>query len=114
MKRRFDRYLYDILESISRIKEYTHNVELEELKKNQLRIDATARNLEIIGEAVSQLHEKIKKKYPEVPWQDIKDFRNVVIHKYHTLDLEIIWDIIEHKLDPLKKQIQMILKKENK
>ena len=55
---------------------------------------------------------RVKKKYIGVPWQDITDFRNVVIHKYHTLDIDIIWDIIEHKLDPLKKQVQHILKKE--
>jgi len=87
-------------------------LDLEEFKKNQMVIDATARNLEIIGEAAAQLQEWVKKKYIGVPWQDITDFRNVVIHKYHTLDIDIIWDIIEHKLDPLKKQVQHILKKE--
>lgn len=114
MKRRFDLYLEDILECIRRVKKYTHNLDLEEFKKNQLKIDATARNLEIIGEAASQLQEWVKKKYTNVPWQDITDFRNVVIHKYHTLDMSIIWDIIEHKLEPLEKQVQEILKKEKK
>ena len=114
MKREFNLYLGDILECIRRVKEYTGDLDLEEFKKNQMVIDATARNLEIIGEAASQLQDWVKKKYVDVPWQDITDFRNVVIHKYHTLDTDIIWDIIEHKLNPLKKQVQHILKEEKK
>lgn len=114
MKRGFNLYLGDILECIRRIKEYTDELDVDDFKKNQLVIDATARNLEIIGEAAAQLQDWVKKRYTDIPWQDITDFRNVVIHKYHTLDLAIMWDIIKHKLDPLKKQIQHILKEEKK
>lgn len=69
------------------------------------------RNLEIIGEAVSQLSLEFKEKYTEVPWQEIKNFRNVVAHRYFMLNEDRIWDIIKNKLDPLENEVKFILKR---
>ena len=46
--------------------------------------------------------EIIKEKYVNIPRQEIKDFRNVVIHIYHSIDAETLWDIIKNKLDTLR------------
>ena len=85
----------DIVDCINKIEEYTNVFDFEDFKKSPITIDASVRNLEIIGEAISQLPERIKEKYPDIPWQEIKDFRNVVIHKYHSVDVETLWDIIK-------------------
>lgn len=114
MKRRFDLYLEDILQAIERIQEYTRTLDLEEFVKNKITIDAVLRNLEVIGEAVTQLPQEIKEKYKDIPWKDIQDFRIVVAHHYWKLNQERIWDIIENKLDVLKKQIEDIIEKEKK
>ena len=45
--------------------------------------------------------EKIKQNHPDVEWQDIKDFRNLLIHEYFGVDLEIIWLIIQQDLPHL-------------
>ncbi len=111
MKRESSAYLKDILESISRVKEYTRNLSKEEYEKKGLIVDATMRNLEIIGEAVSQLPKEIKERYSQVPWQDIKNFRNVVAHHYFMLNADRIWDIIKNRLDLLEKQVKSILTK---
>ena len=89
-------------------------MDFEDFKQSRITIDATVRNLEIIGEAIAQLPLEMKNKYKNIPWQEIKDFRNVVIHKYHQLDLEILWDILEHKLIILQKQIEEVFSKEAK
>jgi len=104
--------LEDILESISRIRDYIGSLDIEELKENKLVLDAIMRNLEIIGEAVAQMPEEIKNKYPQIQWRDIKDFRNVVAHHYFSINLQRIWDIIEHKLEPLETKVNEILKRE--
>ncbi|MEK6937452.1 MAG: DUF86 domain-containing protein [Nanoarchaeota archaeon] len=111
MKRESDAYLNDILEAIRRIKSYTAELNIKDFAEGTLQADATLRNLEIIGEAVSQLPEEFKEKYPEIPWRDIKDFRNVVAHHYFSLNYKRIWDIIQNELNSLKEQIQTILKK---
>ena len=76
-------------------------------------MDAVMRNLEVIGEAATQVPQNIKDRYKNVPWKDIQDFRIVVAHHYWKVNTARISDIIENKLDELKKQIQNILEKES-
>ena len=77
-----------------------------------MMIDAILRNLEIIGEAVTQLPEDVKIKYNNIAWRDIQDFRIVVAHHYWKVNLNIVWDIVENKIPLLEKQIKEIMKKE--
>ena len=103
-------YLKDIIKSIERIQEYTSQLDFSEFMANQMVIDATTRNFEIIGEAISQIPEDVKNKHKTVPWQKIKDFRNVVIHKYFGVDTKALWEIVQDKLEPLKEQIEKVIK----
>jgi uncharacterized protein with HEPN domain len=107
--RKSELFLKDILVCVDKIERYVNDKSYEEFCKDDMVIDAVVRLLEIIGEAVSNISSDIKQDHPEIPWQNIKDFRNVVTHKYWKVDHEIIWDIIENKLDPLKREISKIL-----
>lgn len=78
-------HLEDILNSISWIENYSSGLTLEEIMENQMVQDAIVRRIEIIGEAVGRLPDNIKKENVAVPWQDIKDMRNKLIHDYATL-----------------------------
>ncbi len=49
--------------------------------------DAIVRRIEIIGEAVGRLPDEMKKANETVPWQDIKDMRNKLIHDYGHVDV---------------------------
>ena len=73
-------------------------------------IDAVIRNLEIIGEAARRLPEEIRMKFADMEWHKIISLRNILIHEYPGIDLEIIWDIIENKLATLEEQIKEILR----
>ena len=108
MKRRFDLYLKDILESIRRIKEYSEDEE----KSEMIKVDAILRNLEIIGEAATQIPKEVKSKHKDIPWRDIQDFRIIVAHHYWKINLERVWDIVQNKLPVLEKQVKDLLKKE--
>lgn len=102
-------YLEDILEAISRIEEYTQGLSFEEFAKNNLVIDAVVRNLEIIGEACRSLPEEIRQRNPDVEWRKIIGLRNILIHQYFGVDIEIVWDIVKNKLPDLKLKIKRIL-----
>lgn len=112
LKREFNYFLKDILDSIRNIKEYTKDMSFEEFQNNRMVFDATTRNFEIIGEAIFNLSSDLKDKYSQVPWRMIKDMRNAVIHQYWKIDAKIEWDIIETELDTLEEQIVVILEKE--
>jgi len=63
----------------------------------------------IIGEMITKLDDTFKNKYSNIPWIKIKDFRNIIAHDYFGIDSDEIWDIIQNKIKPLKKDIQHLL-----
>lgn len=96
--------------SITKIEKYLKKDSFEDFKQKDVIIDAVLNNLLIIGEASSQLQDEIKKKYNNIPWREIIDFRNIAIHKYHSLNLKMVWSIIKEKIPQLKKDVEDILK----
>lgn len=105
-------YLDDILDSIEKIESYTKNISCKEFSKNNLVIDGVIRNLEIIGEAVKKLPLEIKRKYPDVEWKKIAGLRDILIHEYFGINLEIVWDIVVNKIPELRVSIEIIRKRE--
>jgi uncharacterized protein with HEPN domain len=101
-------YLEDILNAIGKIEKYTRNMSKEEFVSNELVIDGVIRNLEIIGEATKKLPKSFRQQYPQVPWKKIAGMRDVLIHDYSGIDIEVIWDTIKEKLPEFKKQVQEI------
>ncbi len=103
-------YLADILEATQKIERYLKSINFEQFIKNDLIYDAVIRELEIIGEAANNLSWPTKDKYPEIPWRDIVDTRNKLIHGYSGLDSKIIWNTCQNDLPDLKNNISTILK----
>ncbi len=103
MQRAYEAYLNDILESIRKIEKYTENMTYGDFGEDELRQDAVARNLEIIGEAVKKIPDEIKNKKPDIEWKKIAGLRDILTHEYFRINLEIVWDVMETKLPDLKK-----------
>lgn len=103
-------YLDDILRSIEKIEKYTEKIRsYSEFSKRELIADGVIRNLEIIGEAIKNLPEELKKKHPEIEWKKIAGLRDILTHAYFGIDLNIIWDLVKNKLPILKESIKEIL-----
>ena len=91
-------YCDDILDSGNAILDFVQGMTFDEFREDRKTYSAVIREFEIIGEAVGKLPESYKKKRSDVQWQDIKDFRNLLIHEYFGIDLEIVWKVIEDDL----------------
>jgi len=111
MPREYKAYLKDILEAIHKIERYTENISFEEFVNNELVQDGVVRNLEIIGEAAKNIPGDIKREYPDVEWRKIAGLRDILIHAYFGIDVEIVWDIVKNKVPKLKEKIEEILSK---
>lgn len=103
-------YCQDILESGTAIQSYVQGITLDTFVQERMRYTAVIREFEIIGEAVGKLPMEVKAGYPDLPWQDIKDFRNLLAHEYFGVDLEIVWNTIHHDLPLLMNAVQEIVK----
>jgi len=102
-------YLYDILESIEKIQQYTANLTFEDFVANNMAVDAVVRNFEIIGEAASHIPDNIQSKYSEVPWFEMKGMRNIMVHEYFRVDLKIVWMTARESLPALVSKINRII-----
>ena len=105
-------WLQDIIEAVTRIREYTVGmtfpVFLEDLKTQ----DAVIRNLEIMGEATKQLSPELRARYDYVPWRSIAGMRDKLIHDYFGVNFDIVWEVVTQDLSQLANQLPVILKQE--
>jgi uncharacterized protein with HEPN domain len=105
-------YLLNILEYIGKIWKYTENTkDAEELfeMNDQMNLNASLTLLANIGENVSKITESLKQEYSNIQWQQIKDFRNRIVHDYVGIDLAIVYEIIVNDLKILKSGIEIII-----
>jgi len=91
------------------IKDFTKNMSFVEFQNDRKTIKAVLYNLAIIGEAAGSLLPEIEILYPEIPWVDIRGIRNIVVHEYFRVNLEIIWKTIQTDLPPLIQQLQEVM-----
>jgi uncharacterized protein with HEPN domain len=90
VKRDFKLYLDDIIKYIDKAEQYTRNFTYEDFLKDGKTSDAVIRCIEVLGEASNKIPEDIKNKYP-IPWRDISNMRNRIIHGYFDVDIEEVW-----------------------
>jgi len=107
-------YLSDILDSGNAIQEFVKGLSFEEFSKDRKTYSAVIREFEVIGEAVGKCFEELKQKHPDIEWQDMKDFRNLLIHEYFGVDLEIVWRTVQDDLPVLMDAINKILRAESR
>jgi len=101
--------LEDIQTAIARIEAYGPK-SCAELRDDPAAQDVAVHRLEIIGEAVSRLSFSVKARYASVPWNQIVGMRNRMIHVYHEVDLDVVWQVIDVELPPLKATVEAMLK----
>jgi uncharacterized protein with HEPN domain len=111
-KRKYIHFIEDLVNAVNKIERYTKNLHYEEFTDNEMAVDAVIRNFEVIGEAVNNIPDEVKKKYPDVEWSEAVGFRNVLIHNYFGLDLEAVWDTIKKNIPDLKKHVTKVLESE--
>ena len=102
-------FLEHILESIEFIENYTGGLSENNFFSSTEKQDSVIRRLEIIGEAARNLADNFKTANTHIPWRDIADFRNVLIHEYFGVDKEKVWAVVKNDLPGLKKELKVLV-----
>ena len=94
-------YLKHILRCIARIEEYTAGGR-ESFFSSHLIQDGVIRNLQTLAESSQQLTEGVKASQSSVDWKGLAGFRNVLVHDYLGVDLELVYRAVERDVPTLK------------
>ena len=95
-------YLRHILRCIARIDEYTIGGR-DAFFASSLVQDGVIRNLQTLAESSRRLSDAVKTRHPDVDWTGLAGFRNVLVHDYLGIDLELIYRAVEHDVPRLRK-----------
>jgi uncharacterized protein with HEPN domain len=105
-------FLHHILDEYAYLMKESGQCTFEEFLANDRLTRAVCRSLEIIGEASSKIDPNFKAKYPIVPWRDMSDIRNKIIHHYFGIDYDIVWDTINTNIPQLKESLEVVIERE--
>lgn len=94
-------YLKDIGEHMQKAQAFVAGMDYANFADDERTNFATVRAIEIIGEASSHIPDDVRARFPDVPWQDMTDMRNVVIHAYFGVDLSIVWQTVKVRIPQL-------------
>ena len=102
MPRTSELYLRDIIECCENVREYIGSQSFDKFSGDRKTIDAVVRNLEIIGEAVKNIPDEVRQTRPEIEWKKVARFRDVIVHHYFKVDLEVVWDVVTNRLPEIE------------
>lgn len=101
--------LTDIVEAIDGIRTTVANVSFDQFCENRTVRRAVERELEIISEASRHIPADLQEAAPDVPWREIAGIGNVLRHEYQRAADNIVWNVVELHVDPLRDSVMRLL-----
>lgn len=84
-------------------------MDFETFAADSRTVDAVCRNLEVLGEAAKKVPDEFRAAHAEIEWRKLAGMRDVLAHDYFDIDLEVVWDVVQHKLPPLRIAIARLI-----
>jgi uncharacterized protein with HEPN domain len=101
-------YLNHILKNIAQVQRLAQTGK-KTFFKDEDQQAAILYYLQTMAESTSRVSQATQAKQPQIAWNKIRGFRNIVAHDYLSVDLDLVWSTIEHELTPLKSAIEALL-----
>lgn len=101
-------YLIHVLQEIEYLSAESSKIGFEQFTEDETRKRPFVRSLEIIGEAVKNIPDSVRQKFPDIEWRKIAGIRDKLIHGYFGVNYQLIWSVINTDLPIFKEQIKQI------
>ena len=98
--------LKDILQAIDTILQYIEGLDMSAFIADKRTYHAVIYNLMIMGEAANMLTHEFREAHSEVQWRQVTNMRNFLIHGYHNVEEDLVWEAVSKDLQPLREQIK--------
>lgn len=108
-RRSYVDHLRDLLQAAEDAQAFVAGMEFLTFRADRRTNLASVRAMEIIGEAARHIPASVRRRHPQVPWQDMVVMRNKLIHEYFGVDLEVLWRTIQEDLPPLANAVRGML-----
>lgn len=108
--REYTDYLQDMLEAAEKAERFLAGLDFETFQANDEKIYAVTRALEIIGEAAKCIPRAMRRRYPELPWQEIAGMRDKLTHEYFGVNIRRVWETVRQDLPSLRTTVAKMLK----
>ncbi len=99
----------DILNAIAEIDAFVAGHDRAAFTRDARTVKAVLADFAIIGEAARHVPEDVCIAHPDVPWRQMRDMRNIVVHAYFAVEPSIVWDTIVNDLPKLRASLQELL-----
>jgi len=101
--------LRDMLDHAYEVVQFTNGKTRQLLDEDRLFMRGLCMSIGIIGEAASKMSKAGRNAHPQIPWRDIIDMRNFLIHTYYRIDNNILWDTATQGIPPLISELEKII-----
>ena len=101
--------LEHMLDNISKVQDAANGFSFEQFCDDPIRFAAISYYTMIIGEAAYMLTKEFKDAHPATPWRQIEGMRHHIVHGYYQVRKDMLWNVIENDLLPLKEQLKQYL-----
>lgn len=103
--------LRHILEAIERIEKYAQRGE-DAFRRDELVQTWIVHHLQVVGEAARGVSPDFRERHSDVPWKSVVGMRDVLVHDYFGLDVDIVWRVVTNELPDLKRRVSAWLRDE--
>ena len=108
MTREYIDYLRDIIDAMEKAEQFINDMNYDQFIQDDKTVFAVVRAIEIIGEAMKQIPESVRKRNSRIPWNDMAGMRDKLIHHYFGVNLKLLWNTVKSEIPNVKPLLQKI------